>query len=57
MPPMNEEGELDGESDADDRDVGEDIDDWMDDAYVAASSNHGSVLSRDSRGRSPMDES
>jgi hypothetical protein len=55
---LNEEGELDGESDADDQDVGEDIDDLMEDTpNSVTSSSHGADLSWDSRIGSPMDES
>lgn len=55
---LNEEGELDGESDADDQDVGEDIDDLMEDASdIVASSSRGPDISWNSRGGSPMDES
>ena len=53
---MNEEGELDGESDADDQDVGEDIDEVMEDLGGSTTSSFGAESSRDSRGASPMDE-
>lgn len=56
---MNEEGELDGESDADDQDIGDDIDEVMenlgDNMSYISSLEAGS--SRDSRGGSPMGES
>jgi len=55
---LNEEGELDGESDADDQDVGEDIDRVMEDLRYSMSSPSSLSVesSRDSRGGSPMDE-
>jgi hypothetical protein len=55
---LNEEGDLDGESDADDQDVGEDIDHLMENASdIVTSSSHRSELSWNSREGSPMDES
>lgn len=56
---MNEEGELDGESDADDQDVGDDIDEVMGllGNSMSFTSGLGGESSGDSHGGSPMDES
>jgi hypothetical protein len=56
---LNEDGVLDGESDADDADIGDDHDvEWMDDVSDGVSSgSHGESSDWSSRGASPMSES